>query len=313
MGESVIETSQLKKAYGDFEALRGLDLRVPRGSIYGFLGRNGAGKTTTIRTVMGMLKQDSGSAQVFGLPVSLGDGSIAIRQRIGYVTEDKELYPYMSVEQIIRFTRPFFPKWRRDLEQRYLEMFELPAKKKVANLSKGMRSKLMLLLAIARGAELLILDEPTDGLDPVAINDVLRELVSVAASEGTTMFFSSHQLSEVEEIADRIGIIDRGRMVVEGALDDIKSSYQRVEFTLGDDVALPARWPEGVRNLRQEGRAVSVLVSHNADAIFAEAQALPGARAERFPVTLKEIFLETSRFGSNKPGSNQSSNNRGSN
>jgi ABC-2 type transport system ATP-binding protein len=299
MADCVIETNQLKKAYGDFEALRGLDLKVPRGSIYGFLGRNGAGKTTTIRTLMGMLKQDSGSAQVFGIPVSLGDDSIAIRQRIGYVTEDKELYPYMSVEQIIRFTRPFFPKWRRDLEQRYLEMFELPREKKVTNLSKGMRSKLMLLLAISRGAELLILDEPTDGLDPVAINDVLRELVKVAASDGTTMFFSSHQLGEVEEIADWIGIIDRGRMVVEGPLDDIKSSYQRVEFTLQDDVALPSRWPEGICHLRQEGRAVSILASHNADAIFAEAQALPGSSAGRFPVTLKEIFLETSQSNSN--------------
>lgn len=309
MADGVIEINQMKKAYGGQEALRGLDLNVPRGSIYGFLGRNGAGKTTTIRTLMGVLRHDSGSARVFGIPVSLGDGSIAIRQRIGYVTEDKELYPYMSVEQIIRFTRPFFPKWRRDLEQRYLEMFELPPKKKVANLSKGMRSKLMLLLAISRGAELLILDEPTDGLDPVAINDVLRELVSVAGSEGTTMFFSSHQLGEVEEIADRIGIIDRGRMVVEGALDDLKSSYQRVEFTLPDDVALPSRWPEGVRNLRQEGRAVSILVSHNADAIYAEAQALPGSRAERFPVTLKEIFLETSRFGSNAPRSDKGGSN----
>jgi energy-coupling factor transporter ATP-binding protein EcfA2 len=117
----------------------------------------------------------------------------------------------MTVEQIIRFTRAFFPKWRDDLAKRYLNTFGLAPKRSIPDLSKGMRSKLMLLLAIARGADLLILDEPTDGLDPAATEDVLRELVAIAASEGTTMFFSSHQLAEVELIADWIGIIDRGK------------------------------------------------------------------------------------------------------
>ena len=109
----------------------GLDLRVPAGSIFGFLGRNGAGKTTTIKTLMGLLRSDSGTARVFGIPVADADRSIEIRRRIGFVTEDKELYPYMTVEQIIRFTRPFFPKWRDDLERRYLQMFELPPKRKI--------------------------------------------------------------------------------------------------------------------------------------------------------------------------------------
>src|SRR6185295_13892469 len=127
---------------------------------------------------------------------------------VGFVTEDKELYPYMTVEQLIYFTRPFFPKWRDDLERRYLRVFDLPPKRKVSDLSKGMRAKLMLLLAISHGAELLILDEPTDGLDPVAVEDMLRELVAISSTEGTTIFFSSHQLEEVEQIADRICILD---------------------------------------------------------------------------------------------------------
>src|SRR4030081_388347 len=178
---------------------------------------------------MGMLKADSGEVRLFGMDGGDSPRNIEARRRIGFVTEDKELYPYMTVEQIIRFTRPFFPKWRDDLEQRYLQMFELPPKRKIPDLSKGMRSKLMLLLAISRGADLLILDEPTDGLDPAATEDVLRELVDIAASSGTTMFFSSHQLVEVELIADHIGIIDRGRMVVTGSLDDMKLSYQRLQ------------------------------------------------------------------------------------
>jgi ABC-2 type transport system ATP-binding protein len=292
MTDFIIETTQLCKSFKGQPALRGLDLRVPIGSIFGFLGRNGAGKTTTIKTLMGLLRADSGSARVFGVPAADADRSIEIRRRIGFVTEDKELYPYMTVEQIIRFTRPFFPKWRDDLERRYLKIFELPPKRKIPELSKGMRSKLMLLLAISRGAELLILDEPTDGLDPAAIEDVLRELVAIAASEGTTMFFSSHQLAEVELVADCIGIIDQGKMMVAGSLDDMKARYQRLRVVFADSVEVPTRWVDGVENVRQEGRVLSILASHNVDAIVEQARSLPGTVVERFPVTLKEIFLE---------------------
>ncbi|HEY8998569.1 MAG TPA: ABC transporter ATP-binding protein [Edaphobacter sp.] len=295
MTEYVIETDELSKSYKDKAALRGLNLRVPAGSIFGFLGKNGAGKTTTIKTLMGLLHADSGSARVFGLPVGDADGAVAIRRRIGFVTEDKELYPYMTVAEIIRFTRGFFPAWRDDLERRYVDLFDLPLKRKIPELSKGMRSKLMLLLAFCRGADLLILDEPTDGLDPAAIEDVLREVVSIAAETGTTMFFSSHQLSEVDLVADHIGIIDGGRMVMSGSLDDIKASHQQLRVVLEEERQAPVRWGDGVESARQEGRVVTLLVSRNADAIAAEAQAIPGAVVERFPVTLKEIFLEQVR------------------
>ena len=292
MTDFIIETNQLCKSFDSRPALRGLDLRVPVGSIFGFLGRNGAGKTTTIKTLMGLLRCDSGSAEVFGRPIRDADSSVEIRRRIGFVTEDKELYPYMTVEQLIRFTRPFFPKWRHDLERRYLQMFELPPRRKIPDLSKGMRSKLMLLLAISRGAELLILDEPTDGLDPAATEDVLRELVAIAASSETTMFFSSHQLSEVELIADHIGIVDQGKMIVSGSLDDMKVQYQRLQMVFPDPMKLPKQWVDGVESVRQEGRMVSIIASRNADGIVDQVQAIPGTVVERFPVTLKEIFLE---------------------
>ena len=295
MTDWIIETEQLTKRYGQHQALRGLDLRVPAGTVFGFLGRNGAGKTTTIKTLMGLLHVDSGRARVFGCAVSDADGSAGIRRRIGFVTEDKELYPYMTVEQMIRFTRPFFPRWRRDLEERYLTMFDLAGSRKVSQLSKGMRSKLMLLLAICRGAELLILDEPTDGLDPAATDDVLRELVTIAAETETTIFFSSHQLSEVELIADHIGIIDQGQMVAAGCLDDMKLRYQRIQVVFPDGAARPVRWADGAESVKQEGRVVSIVASRNADEIVRQAQSVPGTTVEMFPVSLKEIFLEQVR------------------
>jgi ABC-2 type transport system ATP-binding protein len=241
---------------------------------------------------MGMLKSDGGTARVFGLPVSDASPAIKARRRIGFVTEEKELYPYMTVDQVIRFTRPFFPKWRDDLEQRYLKMFDLSPNQKIPDLSKGTRSKLMLLLAISRGAELLILDEPTEGLDPAAVEDVLRELVALSASEGLTIFFSSHQLTEVEQIADHVSIIDRGRVIVGDSLDDLKARYRRLHIVFEKEPGAPVRWTDGVEHIRQEGRSVSILASRNVEELVEQARSIPGASVEQFPVTLKEIFLE---------------------
>jgi ABC-2 type transport system ATP-binding protein len=294
MADPVIETQELHKSFKGHEALSGLNLNVPAGSIFGFLGRNGAGKTTTIKLLMGFLKPDGGSARVFGLATDAAAG-VEIRRRVGFVSEEKDLYPYMTVQQIIRFTQSFFPKWRDDLDRRYLEVFDLPVGRKISDLSKGMRSKLMLLLAISHGAELLILDEPTEGLDPVAVEDVLRELVALTAAEGTTIFFSSHQLEEVEQIADHICIIDRGAAIVAGSLDDLKAQYQRLRIVLGDELQEPIHWVEGAEHVHQEGRTVEVLARRNVDAILNQARSLPGASVECFPVTLKEIFLEHAR------------------
>jgi len=291
MREWIIETGALRKAFGGHQALNGLDLQVPAGSIFGFLGRNGAGKTTTMKLLMGLLRADSGDARLFGSPIGPPSAGIEMRRRIGFVTEDKELYPYMTVGQIIRFTREFFPKWRDDLERRYLEAFELPVNRKIPQLSKGMRSKLMLLLAIAHSAELLILDEPMDGLDPAASEEVLRELTSLAASEGTTIFFSSHQIADVEQIADHVCIIDKGRAIVAGALDDLKVHCQRLHVVFERE-APDVQWVDGVASVRRDGRMLSILARGNVEGVLEQLRTLPGASVERFPVTLKEIFLE---------------------
>lgn len=292
MSEAVIEIEGLRKSFGTNVALQGLDLRVPGGSVFGFLGRNGAGKTTTIKHLLGLIRADGGAARIFGQPVAEPRASIAIRRQIGFVTEEKGLYPYMTVDGIIRFTRPFFPGWRVELEQRYLDLFELPRRKPIAQLSKGMRTKLMLLLAISHEAELLILDEPTEGLDPVVVEQLLRELVTIAASQGTTIFFSSHQLTDVEQIADHIAIIDGGRTLVCSGLDDLKASYLRLSVVCPADPPGDVGRLDGVVSVRRNGRMLSILVSHNADALAARLQQLPGAVVDRFPVTLKEVFLE---------------------
>jgi ABC-2 type transport system ATP-binding protein len=295
MTEFAIEAVGLRKSFKGHEALSGLNLTVPQGSISGFLGRNGAGKTTTIRILMGLAKADQGSARIFGIAPGDANSGAAIRRRIGFVTEDKELYPYMTVAEIISFSRPFFPKWRDDLERRYLKDFDLAPNKKISNLSKGMRSKLMLLLAISQGAELLVLHKPTDGLDPAAVEEVLRELIALSASDGTTIFFSSHQLAEVEQIADQITIIDKGRAIVGGALEDLKRQYQRICVVVADGVRGDIRWVDGAEHIRQEGRMVSILAGRNVEGIMAQARSLPGTTVERHPVTLKELFLDHMR------------------
>ena len=292
MSEFVIMTRGLRRVFEGRPAVDGLNLRVASGSIFGFLGRNGAGKTTTIRLLMGFLKPSDGEVRLFGEAVQGPDSGAAARRRIGFVSENKHLYPYMTVQQTIRFTRPFFPGWRDDLERRYLEMFELPRERKVSALSKGMRTSLMLLLAMSHGAELLILDEPTEGLDPTITEAMLKELVALTAAEGTTIFFSSHQLAEVEQIADHVAIIDRGRAVVVGALDDLKAQYQRLRIVFQRAPA-GVDWGDGAEHVRQDGRTVTILASRNVDAMVERARSLSTVSVERYPVSLKELFLES--------------------
>ncbi len=298
LNEYVIEAEALRKSYGASPAVVNLNLRVARGSIYGFLGRNGAGKTTTIKILLGMTHADGGSARVLGRLTGAQDQSVEIRRRTGYVSEDKGLYDYMTVGQMIAFARPFFPAWRKDLEEKYLRLFELPLDRKVRALSKGMRTKLALLLALARGAELLILDEPTEGLDPSMIEEVLAALTGLAASEEMTIFFSSHQIAEVEQVADRVAILERGSVAVEGALDDLKDSYRRINFVFEDSIAPDAKSFDApnIISARGEGRWLSLVVNGDAERIVDDARTRWHAvSTEVQRVGLKEIFLENVR------------------
>jgi ABC-2 type transport system ATP-binding protein len=292
MNDTILSTSNLAKSFDGKPALCGLNLAVPRGSICGFLGRNGAGKTTTLKLLLGMLRPDAGEIRLFGETVESEASSVAARRRIAFVSEDKDLYPFMTVDQTIRFTRGFFPAWRRDLEEKYLDLFQLPRKKAVPKLSRGMRTQLMLLLAMARGAELLMMDEPTSALDPSMTEDILQILGDLAASDGTTIFFSSHQLAEVEQICDRVCLIDRGQVVIDGVLDDLKSEYQRILLVFDGDVPKGLADLPGIDHLRRHGRTVSLLVHADVDAVVDRARERGARSVEVRPVTLKELFLD---------------------
>jgi ABC-2 type transport system ATP-binding protein len=288
-----IETEGLTKYYGQFEAVRGLTMRVPKGTITGFLGQNGAGKSSTIKMLLGMSRPSRGTGHVLELDIANEGQSIEMRKRVAYVGEDKRLYDYMTVGQMIRFTKAFYPGWREDIEKQLLDEFRLPLDRLTKKLSKGMRTQTALLLAFARGAELLILDEPTEGLDPVMAEKLL-ELVVGAAAEGTTVFFSSHQVGEVEQIADRILLIDRGKLLLDTTLEMISEDFRRIRGVY--DAPLPAGSlaVDGVKRVTVDGRMVSVMVSHNSVRIAERMRAHTGASSvEVLPMSLKEIVLES--------------------
>jgi ABC-2 type transport system ATP-binding protein len=287
-----IETQNLSRRYGRVEAVRRLNLQVRRHQVTGFLGRNGAGKTTTIRMLLGMTRPSEGSGTVLGRSIVNARENRDSRRHIAYVGEDKELYGYMTVAQLIRFTASFYSDWRLETAHCLLRRYKLPSQRKVRDLSKGMRTKLALLLALARRPELLILDEPSDGLDPVSIEDLLGTLAAVTG-EGTTVFFSSHQIAEVERIADRVCVIDQGSLVADFSLDEMRIEYRRI--TLGFDKQPPEHDFDicGVRQIRTNGRQMTVWANHNAEAVIERARSLEAVSVDVTPVTLREVFLET--------------------
>ena len=290
--EAVILTQALAKTYRNAEAVRALNLSVGRNRITAFLGRNGAGKSTTIKMLLGMLRPTSGSGTVLGWEITNARQNCELRRRVAYVAEDKPLYGCMTVEQTIRFASSFYPDWRKDVEKKLLKDYELPPERKVKTLSKGMRTKLALLLAFARRPNLLILDEPSEGLDPVGIEHLLQTLVAQSA-EGVSIFFSSHQIGEVERIADQVCILEKGCLLVDASLDNLRRFYRRI------DLVFPSAPPEGefriagVERIQAASNRLSVFASKNAEAVIERAHDLNAVSVEVAPVGLRDIFLET--------------------
>ena len=255
MTSPAIQVHNLTKAYGPC----GLSFSVPRGSICGFLGPNGSGKTTTLRILMGLAHSGSGSAHVLGVPAG---ASQEIFRTVAFVPEVKDLYPFARAEEMIRLTRGFYPNWDYALERRLIDEFEIPLRMKCPKLSKGTKAKLYLLLALCRRPELLVLDEPTEGLDPIAIEQTLRLMVEQVAERGATVFFSSHQLPEVEQVADYVVMIKHGHCVVEGELDGIKQCYRRVRCVME---TTDAKLPLSLSTWRREGRFLTGFSADDAE------------------------------------------------
>jgi ABC-2 type transport system ATP-binding protein len=206
--------------------IRDLTMNVPAGSIYGFLGANGAGKTTTIKMVMGMLRPDQGTITLLNEPMP--ERAPSILARVGYVPERPHLYPNLTVDEAMQLHAAFFARWDAEAARPLHKEFRLPTDTKVSRLSKGEMGKLLMLLALAQRPEVLILDEPTDGLDPVVRRDVLAALMDYVAREGATVFISSHLVHELERICDWVGVLDRGRLVAETPMQTFKNGIKRL-------------------------------------------------------------------------------------
>jgi ABC-2 type transport system ATP-binding protein len=288
----VILTHNLTKSYGELAAVRELNLSVEPNSITAFLGKNGAGKSTTIKILLGMVRPSSGEGTVLGKRITNAEENRAMRQKVAYVAEDKPLYGYMTVEQTMRFASSFYTDWHADSARRLLNEYKLPPQRKIKTLSKGMRTKLALLLAFARRPELLILDEPSEGLDPVGIENLLQILVARAA-EGVTIFFSSHQIAEVERVADHVCILDNGRLLVDAPLDQLRQCYRRIDLVFTTTPPESEFRITGVEKIQTQGYQMSVFASRNAEAVIERARNLEAVSVEVAPVGLRDIFLET--------------------
>jgi len=293
MENAVIRTLDLTKTYGATIAVRKLSLNVLEGQITGFLGRNGAGKSSTIKMLLGMTRPTSGTGTVLGQVIDDPTSNQQMREHVAYVAEDKQMYGYMSVRDMIRFTRSFYDDWDPDLEREFLDRFELPLDRKVRALSKGTRTKLALLLALARRARLLILDEPAEGLDPVAIDELLQTLATAPAN-GTTVFFSSHQIADVERICDRVCIVDRGELMVDMALDDLRENHRRLLASFDADPPSAALHPHAfgrAARVQASERQLLIDVTHDAASIAERARAFGAVSVTCEPISLRELFL----------------------
>jgi ABC-2 type transport system ATP-binding protein len=289
--EPVIETRQLRKYYGKAEAVRDLDLCVEPNRITGFLGANGAGKSTTIKMLLGMSKPTGGSGTVLGRKIDDPKASVDLRRNIAYVSEDKRMYSYLTVEEMIRFTRPFYPDWRIDVERQLIRSYELPADRKVGSLSKGMRTKLAMLLALSRRPSLLILDEPGDGLDPWGVEQQLESLVA-QSGDGTSVFFSSHQIADVERIADNVCILDKGRLILDAAMDDLRQSYRQITLVFPEPPVEREFRFAGVERIRTSGQQMAVFASANAEAVIDRARQFHATSIDVAPVALRDVYLQ---------------------
>ena len=287
MKEPVISVTDLTRRYGDKPALASVNLSVPRGVVYGLVGANGAGKTTLIKHILGLCEAQSGSVRVFGLdPVA---DPVGVLSRIGYLSEDPDLPGWMSVAELIRYSRAFYPAWDDAYAEELRQAFALDPSAKIKNLSKGQKARAGLLIALAYRPELLVLDEPSSGLDPIVRRDILGAVIRTIADEGRTVLFSSHLLHEVEQVADHVTLIRLGKIVLSAPLDAIKQSHRCVSLHFGQSQSKPPA-VLGVLRWEGSGQEWTALVHGAVDLQSVAADWGAQIVAER-TATLDEIFV----------------------
>jgi ABC-2 type transport system ATP-binding protein len=280
----------VSKRYGQATVLDDLTLTIPRGTTLGLIGPNGAGKSTTVRILMGMLAPTAGTVRVLGIDVATD--AAQVRRRVGYVPERHDIYSWMTVGQVIDFTRPFYGTWDDGFCHEMVDLFELDRRKKVRQLSKGMLVKLGLLLAIAHRPELLILDEPTTGLDPIVHEDFLDGVLRSICHGRCTVLFSSHNLADIQRLADSVCILRGGKVLVQGGIDDLLASAKRVRAVLTDG-HLPRWAPEGTLWQRVQRREwLLTIAGFDADVAARIKSENPVECVEAFDLSLGDLFRD---------------------
>ncbi len=286
--DNVIAIRNVTRAFGNKRALDNVSLIVPRGIVYGLVGANGAGKTTLIRHVLGLLKAQSGSVRVFGLdPVK---EPVTVLSRVGYLSEEGDLPGWMRVDELMRYMRAFYPTWDEAYAQDLRCQFDLDPAAKVKTLSKGQKARAGLLVALAYRPELLLLDEPSSGLDPIVRRDILGAIVRTIAEEGRTVLFSSHLLDEVERISDRVAMLKAGRILFTGDMDEIKQTHHRLTLRFGDERHEPPHL-NGVLSWHGRGCEWTAVANGRIEALTLAASAVGAEVVEQKALSLDEIFI----------------------
>jgi len=286
MNDLSVHFEEVSKAYPHF-TLNNISLELPTGTIMGLIGANGAGKSTTIRILMGLVHQDQGRVQVLGRVMP--QEQAAAKLDIGFVSEDMRLYGTATLAWHMELVRSMFPRWDQSYAETMLRRFDLKPQQKIKGLSHGQRVKAALLLALARRPRLLVLDEPTTGLDPVARQEVLGELMAVLADEERTILFSSHNTLDVEQISDQITFIDRGRIIASDNKEIFLDRWRRLRLVLSPDAILPTL--PGIVQVGGSGR-LPVLVTNNFESAMLSVCNDAGATVQAVdPMTLEEIFV----------------------
>ena len=287
-GDPVVVVSDLTRSFGRKKALDNVSLTVDRGRVLGLVGENGAGKTTLVKHLLGALKAKAGTVRVFGIdPVT---DPPAVLSRIGYLSEDRDLPMWMRVGEFMRYTQAFFPDWDERYAQHLRERFELPADAKIRQLSRGEKAKTGLLVALAHRPDLLLLDEPSSGLDPAARRHILGAVVRSVAEEGRTVVFSSHLLDEVERVADDVTMLHEGKAVLQSSMEEIRERHHRfvVRFEVAQH-AFPA--VDGVIHAEGEGAEWVAICRGDAGVLKSAIQAAGGRIVEEGSPSLDAIFL----------------------
>lgn len=289
MDGSCVRFSAVEKRYGRTRALTDLNLEIPRGSVFGLLGRSGAGKSTVLRTLVGLERADRGEVRVLDRdPLAL---DVETRQRIGYLSEGGVPFPAANASSLIRLCAPLYPSWNHVLEDQILARFHIDPRRALRQLSLGQQRAVGLLLAICPQPELLILDEPAANLDVVVRRELIDAVLGLVGQGNRTIIFSSHILSDVERVADRVGILHQGRLLIERPLDELKEQVRRLRFMFDgsspEELDLP-----GVLAVRRAPREVLVTVIGYDDAAIEDVARTLRARVEIQPLGLEALFID---------------------